>query len=66
MPGWVLAAPGQGAGEGGLVVWSGRWWVTICSSSWFPLHNLRKEDSWNHTSAIPAVGDQIQISYSLW
>lgn len=76
MSGWVLAALGQDAGEGGgwvsqpggggLVVWSVRWWVAICSSSWFPLHSLRKENSWNRTSATRAVGGQTQLSYSLW
>ena len=53
-------------GVGGLVVWSVRWWVAICSSSWIPVHNLRTENSWNHTSATRAVGGQTQISYSLW
>lgn len=58
--GWVLAALGQDAGEGvdgfpSLGVGAGgvvRAVVgLICSSSWFPLHNLRKENSWTHTSA---------------
>lgn len=37
--------------EGGLVVWSVWRRVTICSSS---LHNLRREESWNHTSPATA------------